>query len=101
VITPLPPSFNIIAALAGHISRMPSNAPAAAAWIYNPTFARISYDQREDQILTFLNHFYDIFPQELVAIWRAEAAGLLPSEALYLFSTHLDDWYPKSFLNRR
>lgn len=94
-----PPLFNIVTALAGHVSRMPSNMPASAYWLLNPTAPRISLEHREAMIQQLLDYFYSHFPPELVTVWKAEAAGLPPSEALRHFSTHLDDWYPESFLN--
>ena len=96
MIPPLPPpfTFNIVRALSGQMSRRPSNAPAAAHWLLNPTYPRISYNEREDAIRGLLEYFYGSFPPELVAVWRAEAAGLPPLDALRLFGSHLDDWIP-------
>jgi hypothetical protein len=76
---------------------MPSNAPAAARWLLNPTAPRISYDQREEMIRQLVEYFYSLFPPALAALWRAEADGLPPSKALELFSNHFDDRYPQFF----
>ena len=96
--TPLPlPFFNIVSALAGHAGRRPSNAPAAANWLLNPTMQRTSLDEREESVQKLLNFLYSCFPPGLVAIWKAEADGLSPSSALQLFSSHLDDRYPEFF----
>ena len=99
--TPLPPIplFHIITALAGNASRKPSNLPASAYWLLNPSSPRISYEHREAMIQELLEYFYSHFPPMLVSYWRAEAAGLPPSDALRLFGNHLDDWYPDSFLH--
>jgi hypothetical protein len=94
--TPLPlPAFSIISALAGHASRRPSNAPAAAFWLLNPTTPRISLNQRDENIRQLVEYLYGLYPPGLVALWRAEAAGLPPSGALELFHSHLDDRYPE------
>lgn len=91
---PPPPAFNIVAALAGNLARKPSNVPAAALWLYKPSSYRVSLDEREESMRQLLEYFYSRCPPELVTLWRAEAAGLPPSEALRLFSDHLDDKLP-------
>jgi hypothetical protein len=71
---------------------MPSNAPAAAFWLYNPSIPRTSLDHREELQRQLLEYFYSLSPPEDVAVWRAEAAGRAPSEALVLLSNHFDEW---------
>lgn len=95
--TPLPPSFNILTALSGWHARRPSNAPASALWIYNPTIPRTSPDEQEEMIRVLVEHFYRCLSPRYVALLRAEAAGLPPSGALRLFGDHLDDWIPAEF----
>ena len=96
--TPPPPLFNFVAALSGYHARRPSIAPAAALWIYTPTIARVSLDEREQSISQLVEFFYNSLPPKYVAYLRAEAAGLLPSEALRLFHGHLDDRITSEYL---
>jgi hypothetical protein len=87
--TPLP-----LIALAEKTARAPSDSPAAACWLANPSTIWVQLDRREQAIEQLLHFFYRLFPPDITARWKAEAAGHLPSEALKLFASRLDDPLP-------
>ncbi len=92
--TPLPPQINPVAALAGKPARKLSDAPMAAHWLANPAQWRKPLDRREQAMQDLLHFLHGFSPPQLVARWKAEAAGLPPSQALSLFASHLDDPLP-------
>ena len=90
---PLPLPLGILAALAANSARPPSNAPATALWLANPSPAPARLDRQEKMSLDILNQlYYRYLPAEQVEVLKAELADLPPSEALHRINAAI--WGP-------
>lgn len=95
--TPLPPQRNPVAILAAKPALIVSDFPAAVHWLINPGNFHVSRGQRERWIETLLEFLLDAMPPPWVVQFREEVHGMLPSEALAVYHSHLDDRLPYPF----